>query len=67
MKQPKARKKEKLLQYYPLVKQLKQTNTSYRDILIIYLNIINLKYRIALFVNYALKSKRKKANEKKFI
>ena len=32
MKQPKARKKEKLLQYYPLVKQLKQANTSYRDI-----------------------------------
>lgn len=32
MKQPKTRKKEKLLQYYPLVKQLKQTNTSYRDI-----------------------------------
>ena len=32
MKQPKARKKEKLLQYYPLVKQLKQANTSYKDI-----------------------------------
>ena len=32
IKQPKARKKEKLLQYYPLVKQLKQANTSYRDI-----------------------------------
>ncbi|MFY4758189.1 hypothetical protein ACOTVP_03630 [Aliarcobacter butzleri] len=32
MKQPKTRKKEKLLQYYPLVKQLKQANTSYRDI-----------------------------------
>ena len=32
IKQSKARKKEKLLQYYPLVKQLKQANTSYRDI-----------------------------------
>ena len=32
IKQPKSRKKEKLLQYYPLVKQLKQANTSYKDI-----------------------------------
>ena len=28
--------------------------------LIIYLNIINLKYRIALFVNYAIKLKKEK-------